>query len=307
MRVKSTLTAPLLCLIVSALLIGSRYIDISQIDRGDNIYLSLVVIQLVIFILPTIFYVRLKGRKFTSHLNLKFFGPRKFVFILFSFLALVLGGCIIKLILFACGYSSESYSLYQNYIASGGDFLQTVYKVVAIAVLPAICEEFLFRSAILTDYMSAGCGIASSIFLSSLLFSMLHFNFAQFPVYLFSGIVLAAVTMITQSVFAAMLVHMLNNISSLFFESFLVKLMKVTDSMLLFVFVLVVLFLISLFVIFSESERILYFYGSINQTSSYDFEPFVPEHSKKRLLADALISPTFLLCVFAFVAFSIIK
>ncbi len=97
-------------------------------------------------------------------------------------------------------------------VAEGAEPLRPyewVLQWIVMAVVPGICEELLFRGAILS-----GClpfGRSSAIFISAFLFSMMHQNFAQMFYTFVAGIVLGLVYVRTESLWNCILLHFLNN------------------------------------------------------------------------------------------------
>ncbi len=84
---------------------------------------------------------------------------------------------------------------------------------LAVAIVPAIVEEFAFRGIILGSLRKFGDGFA--ILISSLVFGLIHQNFAQMPFAFLVGIVLAFATIKTGSVITSVIIHFLNNALSL--------------------------------------------------------------------------------------------
>ncbi len=80
---------------------------------------------------------------------------------------------------------------------------------VFIAVLPAVCEEMLFRGLILSGFRSMGKWPA--IVATGLLFGLAHASIYRLLPTLFLGIVFGWVVWRTGSVLAGMICHMLNN------------------------------------------------------------------------------------------------
>jgi membrane protease YdiL (CAAX protease family) len=181
------------------------------------------------------------------------------------------------------------------------EFLSAAFEggLITFAALPAITEEFVFRSVIITEYEESGCGGGCAALLSALLFAMLHFNISQFPIYLLGGLIFAAVALVTRSVVAAMAVHFLNNIYQLFVESYLFSLIKHPQNMVFLIFTCILLFLICLALTLGQIERIYYIYGVTGRQSP----AWVSKRKKSpaRTVAGALTSPTLLLCVLFFV------
>ena len=46
-KIKGTFAGPLLVLVIYALLISSRFIDLETLGLNDNIYLSMIILQLL--------------------------------------------------------------------------------------------------------------------------------------------------------------------------------------------------------------------------------------------------------------------
>lgn len=297
-KIKSTLASPLLVLVVYVLLIASRYINIEALQYKDNIYLSIIILQMLIFILPGVFYCRIRNINIEENLRFKSVSSRGLWFIFSSFGVLLFGGTLINTATFYLFGNSGQYSLYNTFVPQGdASFTNIIYVVIAFAVLPALTEEFVFRGIVFSEYSSYGTGVA--IFMSSLMFSMLHFNPHQFFIYFFSGIISAYVVYVTQSLFAAVLLHFVNNINAIFFESTLWDVIKKPNSIVFFIVVVVVLFAVFLILSLNSAENILYYKGIKGKKSP-------PEAQKQeggiKLWFEALLSPGFLACIIFFIA-----
>lgn len=84
-----------------------------------------------------------------------------------------------------------------------------VVSILLVAVLPAICEEFLFRGMIQRGMERLGVGWA--IFLSGLLFGLFHFDFQRLAAQTLIGLISAYVIYRTGSIFNGMILHFMNN------------------------------------------------------------------------------------------------
>ena len=82
---------------------------------------------------------------------------------------------------------------------------ELIKGIFAMAVLPGICEELLFRGTVLTAYERGGTRRA--LIVSTLLFASLHGSLQGLPVQLIIGVVLGCVACFTGSIYAAMMVH----------------------------------------------------------------------------------------------------
>ena len=78
-----------------------------------------------------------------------------------------------------------------------------------IALVPAFCEEFLFRGVVLSNLMPYGKGLA--ILISSVFFGLMHGNMYQFLYTTAAGVVLGLIYVLTDSIWCSILMHAVNN------------------------------------------------------------------------------------------------
>ena len=90
--------------------------------------------------------------------------------------------------------------------------VRVLMTFISIALVPALSEEFLFRGCILSNLLPYGKNTA--ILFSALLFALMHGNFAQFFYTFIAGIVLGAVYVKTDSIWAPTFIHLFNNFYS---------------------------------------------------------------------------------------------
>ncbi len=102
------------------------------------------------------------------------------------------------------GYSAPQTSLPP--LEGGG----VVGALIVAALLPAVCEELLFRGYILTN-ASAGVGTVRAVFITGFLFSLFHGSAAQTIYQFICGCVFALIVVRSGSILPAMLAHFLNN------------------------------------------------------------------------------------------------
>lgn len=93
-----------------------------------------------------------------------------------------------------------------------------VLNIVSTAVLPALVEEMIFRGYILGTLRQHGDGVA--IVLSAVLFALFHGNVLQIPFAFILGLVLAYLTVQTDSIWPAVLLHFSNNLMSVLLSFF---------------------------------------------------------------------------------------
>ena len=85
-----------------------------------------------------------------------------------------------------------------------------VLSIISTAVVPAICEEYLFRGAILTNLMPFGKTVA--ILASAFLFGLMHQNPLQILYTTLMGVVIGFVYVKTKSIWICMIIHFFNNL-----------------------------------------------------------------------------------------------
>lgn len=86
---------------------------------------------------------------------------------------------------------------------------QLLIMLLSTAVIPAVCEEILFRGVILNHLIPYGRGMA--ILSSSLLFGLMHSNVSQFFYTTLLGVVIGYLYVRTKSIWLCMLIHFVNN------------------------------------------------------------------------------------------------
>lgn len=86
-------------------------------------------------------------------------------------------------------------------------------SIVFVAILPGICEELLFRGAILGAWEEKGS--KKAIIISSLWFMLMHGTLTGIPAQLMCGIILGVIVVSTDSLFAGMIFHTVYNAATL--------------------------------------------------------------------------------------------
>ncbi len=113
------------------------------------------------------------------------------------------------------GYDSGIY-LYEEYAYGSLEGFEYVIMFISVAIVPAFCEELLFRGVIMKNLVPYGKGTA--VIVSALLFALMHQNPAQFLYTFFGGIILALVCIETGSIWCSVFIHLFNNAISVFEE-----------------------------------------------------------------------------------------
>ncbi len=116
---------------------------------------------------------------------------------------------IIKLL----GYNPEGTSSGIQY----STFLQFLYGIVFVGVLPGFCEEFMHRGIVLQGTKDS-VGYKRAIIISSVLFGLTHLNVEQFFYATILGLIMGFITVISDNIIPAMIVHFMNNAINVYFS-----------------------------------------------------------------------------------------
>ncbi len=287
---------PVLLLVLGnfVLLLLSRLLDVLLLDR-DNEYLAVVLLQILIFVIPGYLFLRFRGKRYAKRLRLRSPGFDHILLIISAAGALITG-CFLLSVLMGTLSAGQSFVLYDTFTSRhDGTMMGILYLVLAYAVLPAMCEEIIFRGILCAEF--EGRGVACAVAVSSILFSMLHFNLPAMPVYLFAGVILALVLYATRSVFCAIIVHFLYNLFCLFGQSGFADFYVTQSATTLFLILMIAAFLLCLAVFFGESSRLYRSYAKHGASDAYRSatKPTALEVTKNTALAFA--SPAAMLCV----------
>lgn len=125
-------------------------------------------------------------------------------------------GCYINEML--CEHFNYDYQAHnaQNYqlIARMIDFstpLSTTITICTIALIPAICEEMLFRGVLQQSFCRIWRNHRTAIFITAILFSLCHGEISGFIPRLILGIILGIIFYHTRNLFFCILAHFTNN------------------------------------------------------------------------------------------------
>ncbi len=276
------------------LLLFSKIIDVTLINR-DNEYLSVVVLQMMIFLIPAALWCRFSGERYIRSLRISFIKADSVAVIIAAALLMISGGVIISLIFGGLESLSENFSLYGTFISKDdGTVPARLYLILAYAVLPALCEEFVYRGILCHEYERGG--VSRAVVLSSLFFTLLHFDLANFPVYFFSGVILALTLYATRSVFGAIIAHFLYNLFGLFGQPYINTFYNITSSTKLFVFVVVMIFLLSAVVFCAEASRLYRRYFDSSLSAKYRQPVTVGFENMKASYIEVLTKPSAVAC-----------
>lgn len=95
--------------------------------------------------------------------------------------------------------------------------------ILSTIIFAPLLEEILFRGILMSD-LKRRYGLLGSILISALLFSVVHLNFVQSIAAFFSGIVLGYIFYISKSLWGAIVVHMIHNLTVVVYNKYFPRL-----------------------------------------------------------------------------------
>ena len=295
-------TAPLTVLAAAALTALSSKVVLQTPPNGaEDLLLTYVILELLIFVLPGVFYAKCKQKGYAGQLHLISFGFSQLPFILLMTLVMATGATLLGLLYghFDLQFDSSATFWQDALLLSEGELFASEKEVVllslTLAVVPAFAEEFLFRGVLLTEY--SRYGVFPALLVTSLLFAIIHFDPLLFPVYFLAGMALGYTAFATRSVFAAGVTHSLFNLYSFFVSPLVSNFISLEGGTVAVYYVVTVLFLICLMLAFGEGERLFAGYSFSGLSSPRRIQKtFAALHP-----AFEALSPTLLLCILLFI------
>ena len=306
---KFNLEPAILVLFIYLMLLFSRFV-ISGIEVGINQYLAIVILQLLTFVIPAALWFRIrsikkfalepeKRIKYTERLRLT---PPKVghILIIFAAILALAAGCLLFSINFKGESSLEgSFTLYDTFAAKkDGTALGAIGLILAYAVLPAVCEELVFRGIVCAEYEKHG--VFSSFVLNVLWFALLHFNPEKLLTYLFAGIVLTALLYATRSLWACVIAHFMYNMFGLFGQQYITEFYVNAGNLGVFLFIMAALLLLSAAIFCGQAGRLYGKYAKNDPPAEHN----APGGIKEILgnLLTAVKTPAAILCLLVWIA-----
>ena len=312
MKLRANFYAPILFGVV-LILAGISSLIFSLIETlSVDVFLSSTIIQLVVYLLPLAFYCKVRGFDLMSSLKLRPLKPQKVPFFVIMTLIFFVGSILLRYmgLFFFDSAMVETPSAIYIPMEGSNRFLMTLCNII----LPAVFEELLFRGILLKEYRSYGTVL--SVAVSSLMFAMLHLSLENFFYYFFMGVVFSIITLASQSLVPAILIHIITGFSHFYLRPAIVEYLRQVGKSPILPYLLIALFLLLFVFMFSGLE-------GIYQDRSYEellhsrkellrrevekvkkSREEVEENGKKRFLTklkEIFLSPSFLACVILFV------
>ncbi len=309
-RLKRSIPATVYLIFIFFAVIFTGFITPDGIGKGESVYLLIVTLESMAFLLPSIIYCHTKGFDYTKGLEIKIPELSKLPVVFSGLFAMISLNVLLSLVFMNPEKQQET-----GQIVGGEVQLENVNVIgviIALAVIPAICEEFVFRAVLMRDYNKYGAMF--SIICTSLMFAMIHYDISGFPIYFTSGIFLAMTVYITRSIVCSILVHAMYNIYSLFFEGWFWSSVTQNVNLVMIIFIAVAVLLLSLLFFFSAAEKIFVDYADVGikapegyKKEKKDFEKADNEDGGEKRAVVAEVLPQIGICFLIFIVYIIVK
>lgn len=286
---KPWLTAPILMLFIFAAMHLSRFL-LSK-AKSEDLMLSISLIQILVLALPCMLYYLFRGRKFATPMPVSPIRFRHLGLILFAAASYVTGSLLIKFFFLRMNLKTVNVAGFFDSLSGQIEEPSFAGILLSFVLVPAICEELLFRGVLLAEYRSLG-GM-NAVLMTSFCFAMLHFSLTGFPAYFFAGVLFGTVTLVSRSVIPAVLLHILANALNVFASDQFLRITQIKNGPFFVGFLLTVLFAASLFFFLYCVEHLYY------RFSEEPPETTLPPRNRDGV-SRTFLSPTFLLLTVAF-------
>lgn len=261
-KVKKTESLPLLVLSVYILLVLTRIIPQQAFGNTVAIFAAMVILEVMVFALPSFTYCRLFALNYVDELKIRLPSVRACLQSAIFCAVIIFGSLSINSLVYLTGFLDEElFMIGPSVLANEHVHTQFLYVFFAYALIPAVCEEFLFRGILLSGY--AGClhvqkktqALLFPSILSSLLYAMAGLDFSSFLSRFFTGMMLCFAVLFTGGLLCAFIIRFACGLLSVYFIPAL-RNMVTQPLTRAFAFLFIpVAFLISLFFLLLVLER----------------------------------------------------
>ncbi len=287
------------------LLLLTKIIDVTLINR-ENEYFSVVVLQMMIFLLPGAVWAMFSGEKYISRLRLKPPHIRALPLVIFATLTMISGGVLLSMLFGKLGASFQSFTLYDTFISKdNGTVPVKLYLTLAYALLPAVCEEFVYRGILCCEYEHGG--VLRAVVLSSVFFGMLHFDLVNLPIYIFAGAILALTMYATRSLFGSVICHFLYNLFGLFGQPYINSLYNLTGASPFFTFFIGTVFLASAALFCASAANLYRKYLYLSESAAYRMPYNGQTTSTRDSYLEVIKAPSAIACLAVYIIALIIS
>jgi membrane protease YdiL (CAAX protease family) len=224
-----------------------------------NELLSPAITQIITLLIPAYLYLLFTGanKPFCQHMSEIGMGRIKAdsVFLIIFASMFVISTSLLLNIVFGGSYFANVFSLPGGFVAGENEYtVSYIYLIAVYALIPALCEEFVFRGVIYSELSKINKPFAAV--LSSLISAFFVFNPGGLPAAILCGVTYCFILYTTNSLQACMIIHFVCNLFGLFMGTNIYKYFISAKSNALLIIILVMAWLISCSLFFAEGSKI---------------------------------------------------
>lgn len=174
----------------------------------DNMLLLLLMIQFYCVLFPALFYMI--GNKINIKETLRFNSPGilpSFLIILISAPAFYAASALNSVVIYILQFIGQAPE--DTVIPLPQNLGEVFISILVIAVAPSVCEEILHRGILLKAYENRGT--MKAVVISGIMFGIFHFDITNLFGPILLGILFAYYVVRTNSIFAGVIAHFMNN------------------------------------------------------------------------------------------------
>jgi len=256
---------------------GVRYIP-------ERFLILALVMQVLTFAVPAMLYMKIfKGEGYVKQLNLTLPSLKHIPIVFYGLGAVISGTALLSSLIYFLGGPLE---IRAAAIDSGGNPVYDISVVAVFVLLPAVLEEFFFRSVMVGEYSRYGAVCACMI--SSAAFAMIRFSLALFPIYFFAGVILYIIVKATDSILFAVIVHAGGEFFNIYAWNRLSTVLIFEQNRFIFSFLATVIFVLFMIALLHSVEKTYYYKAYSDAPISLAGDNTAAKLSAVRVLSPAL-------------------
>jgi membrane protease YdiL (CAAX protease family) len=222
----------------------------------DRFFIFSFTSYVFVFIIPALFYIKFKGEGYTKRLNLKLPKLNRVPLAVYGLAALISGTAFAGALVNYMGGTLQTSAMPFVSSSAGGNPVYDIGAAIIFVFLPAVCEEFMFRTVMSREYERYGAVCACLA--TSAAFAMSGFSPALFPLSFFSGIILYILAKSADCVILSMIAHAGYNFFNMYLWENISAVLKFEQNRFIFMFLSAGIFLLSVIFALNKIEKIYY-------------------------------------------------
>ena len=199
-------------LVQTIFVMAMQFADLTDYYYSSYLFQSsftLIAVEICSLLLPFLLMYLSNKQKYVGDLvpTAKLGGEEVLKWTSFGMLCCVAANILVSII--SSLVNTTGHELTQTETLDPSTVFECIVCLIGTAIMPAICEEFSMRCCGIGLLQKYGKGFA--VVAMSLVFGLIHGNIIQFIFATLIGLILGYITVVTNNIWPAVLIHMLNN------------------------------------------------------------------------------------------------